>query len=216
MPQFSIENRNKVSRVPSRASYDRDTIYSIIDEALFCHVGFTEGERPFVIPTLHARVANNIILHGSKDSRLIKHLRVGNEACVAITILDGLVLARSAYHHSANYRSVVLFGRGVAINEKGEKLQALKALTEHILPGRWKDVRKPNQQELDATAVVSIPIEASSAKIRTGPPIDALEDLDLPIWAGLIPLKLETFEPQDDPQLGEGIPMPDYVSNMRK
>jgi nitroimidazol reductase NimA-like FMN-containing flavoprotein (pyridoxamine 5'-phosphate oxidase superfamily) len=216
MPQFPIEKRSKVSRNPNRASYDRETIYNIVDEALYCHVGFIEGESPYVIPTLHTRITSNIILHGAKDSRLMKCLQLGKEVCIAITILDGLVLARSACYHSVNYRSVVLFGRGVAINEKGEKLEALKALTEHIVRGRWKDIRKPSQQELDATAVVSIPIEAASAKIRTGPPIDALEDLDLPIWAGVIPLKLQAFEPEADPQLGAGIPVPDYVSSMRK
>jgi nitroimidazol reductase NimA-like FMN-containing flavoprotein (pyridoxamine 5'-phosphate oxidase superfamily) len=216
MPQFHVDHRNEILRVPNRASYDKRTIYEIIDEALFCHVGISQGGQPVIIPTLHARIGNNIIIHGSKESRLIQHIQTGEEICIAITLLDGLVLARSAYHSSVNYRSVVLFGRGVAINEEKEKLAALKALTEQNLRGRWKDVRKPKQEELDATAVVSIPIEVASAKIRKGPPVDDIEDHELPIWAGVVPLELKALKPEEDPRLWSGIPVPEYVTNLQK
>ena len=216
MSQFPRDNRNEVTRIPSRAFYDKETIYSIIDEALICNVGFVEDGLPYVIPCNHARKDNNIILHGSNNSRLIKHIQAGNDICITMTLLDGLVLARSACSHGVNYRSVVLFGRGVTINEEKEKFEALKAVSEHILPGRWKEIRQPTQEEIDDTAIVSVPIESASAKVMIGHPKDDPEDLDLPVWAGLVPLKLHALEPEEDPQLGVGIPIPEYVTNYLK
>jgi nitroimidazol reductase NimA-like FMN-containing flavoprotein (pyridoxamine 5'-phosphate oxidase superfamily) len=178
MSKYSIIQRNEVKQVPERANYEKSNIYAIIDEALCCHVGFADRRRPFVIPTIHARMEDNIILHGSKTSRLFTHIAAGNEVCIAITLLDGLVLARSACRHSMNYRSMILFGSGHVIETEDEKRAALKALMEHMIPGRWEDVRKPNQKELNATMVMSIPIEHASAKIRTGPPMDDPTDLD--------------------------------------
>lgn len=216
MSQFPIDNRNKVSQIPAQASYDKSTINKIIDEALFCHVGFIADERPYVIPIIHARMGDNIILHGSKTSRLINHIQAGKEVCITVTLLDELVLARSACHHSMNYRSVVLFGRGKTVDGNNEKHEALKTLTEHIVSGRWNDIRKPNQEELDAIAIVSIPIEVASAKIRTGPPKDDPDDYGLPIWAGVLPLKLQALDPEDDPQLGIGISRPVYISDYQR
>jgi nitroimidazol reductase NimA-like FMN-containing flavoprotein (pyridoxamine 5'-phosphate oxidase superfamily) len=212
MSIFSITRRNKIKRLPERAHYEKSTIYSIIDEALYCHVGFIQENQPFVIPTLHARMEDNIILHGSKISRLMQHLHAGNSICISITILDGLVLARSAYHHSMNYRSVVLFGRGNPVQSDEEKRIALQALMDHMMPGRWNDVRKPSQKELNATAVISIPIDDASAKIRTGPPIEDEQDDDFPIWAGQIPMYQGFSPPQSDPKLKGVIPIPEYIS----
>jgi nitroimidazol reductase NimA-like FMN-containing flavoprotein (pyridoxamine 5'-phosphate oxidase superfamily) len=211
MSIFSITHRNEIKRLPERAHYEESTIYSIIDEALYCHVGFIQENQPFVIPTLYARMEDNIILHGSKISRLMQHIHAGNEICIAITILDGLVLARSAYHHSMNYRSVVLFGRGKPVQSDEEKQRALQALMDHMMPGRWDDIRKPNQKELDATMVVSIPIEDASAKIRKGPPIDDGQDDDFPLWVGLIPMYQATSPPQSDPKVKGAVSIPEYI-----
>ncbi len=211
MSGFAQTERSKLKRLPKRGDYDREIIYGIIDEALICHVGFVQDNQPFVIPTIHARVDDNIVLHGSKASRLLKYVESGGEVCITATMLDGLVLARSVFHHSMNYRSAVLFGTGRAIEGESEKLRALEAVSEHVMPGRWQDARKPNRKELNATTVVSIPIEDASAKIRTGPPVDEPEDYDLPIWAGVVPIKQKAFTPENDPQLGAGITVPDYV-----
>ncbi|OGO18393.1 MAG: flavin-nucleotide-binding protein [Chloroflexi bacterium RBG_16_48_8] len=211
MSTFPITHRNEIKRVSKRANYKKSTIYKIIDEALYCHVGFTQEKQPFVIPTMHARMEDKIILHGSKTSRLIKHIEAGNEVCIAITLLDGLVLARSAFHHSMNYRSVVIFGRGNSIETDDEKRLALQALMEHMLPGRWADVRKPNQEELNSTGVVSIPIDDASAKIRTGPPVDDPEDDDLLVWTGLLPFHQRAEDPVNDPRIGKNVPIPEYI-----
>jgi nitroimidazol reductase NimA-like FMN-containing flavoprotein (pyridoxamine 5'-phosphate oxidase superfamily) len=216
MSKFLITQRNEVKQVPERANYEKSNIYTIIDEALCCHVGFADRGQPYVIPAIHARMEDNIILHGSKTSRLFTHITAGNEVCIAITLLDGLVLARSACHHSINYRSMILFGRGHAIETQHEKRAALKALMEHIMLGRWDDVRKPNQKELNATTVVSIPIEHASAKIRTGPPMDDPTDLDLPIWAGCLPIYQCNSPPEVDPYLETDIPVPEYIRRYKR
>jgi nitroimidazol reductase NimA-like FMN-containing flavoprotein (pyridoxamine 5'-phosphate oxidase superfamily) len=156
-------------------------------------------------------MGERIILHGAKASRLIRHVQAGNEICITVTLLDGLVLARSAFHHSMNYRSAVLFGKGEAIEDEAERTAALKVLSDHVMPGRWEDVRKPNKVEMAQTTVVAIAIDDASAKIRTGPPGDEPEDYDLPVWAGVLPLELQTLEPNPDPQLREHVPVPDYV-----
>lgn len=211
MQEFPKTPRNRLKRNPRRGHYDKETIYGIIDEALICHVGFVVDGQPYVIPALHARQGNRILLHGAKGSRMLRYLQGGGEVCITITLLDGIVLARSAFHHSMNYRSVVLFGKGEMIDGKEEKLSALEALTEHIVPGRWEEVRAPNSKELDATAIVAVPIESASAKIRTGPPIDAKDDYDLPVWAGVLPIRRSVGNPANDPRLKEGVPVPNYI-----
>lgn len=213
---FDKTLRSKLNRIPSRGFYDRETINQIIDEALYCHVSFAQNNQPYIIPTIHARMNDSIVFHGAKASRMLKHIAAGNEVCVGITIMDGLVLARSLFHHSMNYRSVVIFGTGELITENEEKLNALKAITDHILPGRWEDARQPNEEELDATAVVSVKIEEASAKIRTGPPIDENSDYDLQVWAGIIPLSYKFGLPEDDPELSPEVKMPDYIRNLLK
>jgi nitroimidazol reductase NimA-like FMN-containing flavoprotein (pyridoxamine 5'-phosphate oxidase superfamily) len=216
MPEFPITERSRIRRVPKRGQYDRDTIYRILDEGLLCHVGLVEEHQPVVIPMNYARWDDALILHGATASRLLKYVQAGHPACVTVTLLDGLVLARSVYHHSMNYRSVVVFGRGRLIEAEKEKLAALEVLTEHILRGRWQDARKPNRQELDATAVVSIAIESASAKVRTGPPADDEDDYQLPVWAGVLPIQQQALTPVSDPRLRKDISVPPSVSNYRR
>ncbi len=211
---FEKTSRSKLNRIPERGSFDKETIYKIIDEALYCHVSFLQDNKPFVIPTIHARMDDNIILHGAKASRMLKHISAGNGVCIAITLMDGLVLARSVFHHSMNYRSVVIFGKGEEVMEKEAKLNALQAITDHLLPGRWEDARQPNEKELNSTTVVSIKIEEASAKIRTGPPKDDEEDYDLPVWAGVLKLNqgFDKFIP--DPILNPDVQLPRYLEDM--
>lgn len=211
MPDFIIDELNQIKRKPQRGSYERDVIYGIIDEALYCHVAFDQDGQPVIIPTIHARLDDELILHGAKASRMLKHIAAGGPVCVAITLLDGLVFARSVFNHSMNYRSVVVFGRGRLLEDAGEKWRALQALTEHIARGRWADARQPTPKEMDATTVVSIAIERASAKIRSGPPGDDEADYSLPIWAGVIPTELRLGEAEPDPKLSVGIAMPDYL-----
>jgi len=212
MSEFPITERNQVKRVPKRGQYDRDTVYRILDDGLICHVGFVQDGQPVVIPTLYARRGDTLILHGAKTSRMLQYIQAGHPVSVTVTLVDGLVVARSVFHHSMNYRSVVLFCRGRLIEPDGEKLQALAVLTEHILRGRWQDARQPNRKELDATSVVAIAIESASAKVRTGPPVDDEADYSLPVWAGVIPFRQQALPPINDPQLGRGIPVPGYVT----
>ena len=212
MTQFTKTDRNRIKRIPERGHYDRETIYPILDEALICHVGFVEKGQPFVIPINFARLDDNIILHGAKASRLLKHIEAGYPVCVEATVVDGLVLARSVFHHSINYRSVVVFGKGRLIQDEQEKLIALKAVTEHLIPGRWQEARLPNRKELNSTSVVSIEIDEASAKVRVGPPVDEEEDYTLPVWAGILPLQEVPLAPvQDELQLEE-IRLPQYVA----
>ena len=206
----------KVNRIPERGFYDSETIYKIVDEALYCHISFIQDGQPFIIPTIHARINDRLVFHGAKTSRLLRQISSGKEISVAITILDELVLARSVFHHSMNYRSVVIFGKGEPIKNKNEKLKALEAITNHIIPGRWDDARKPNDKELNATSVVSLKINEASAKIRTGPPKDDEEDYDLPVWAGVIPLSKKFEQPKEDSKLKPEILLPDYISNLIK
>lgn len=213
MPEFTIDDLNQIKRRPQRGSYERDVVYGIIDEALYCHVGFIQGGQPIVIPTLHARLNDALILHGAKASRMLKHVASGEPTCVAITLLDGLVFARSAFNHSMNYRSVVVFGHGRLIEDPDEKWQAVETLTEHVARGRWADSRPPTPKELDATAFVSMAIERASAKIRSGPPGDDEADYALPIWAGVLPTGLQPGEPLPDPRLAPGIALPGYLSH---
>lgn len=187
--------RTRIRRLPARGDYDPATIHAIIDEAWLCHVGVATGEGPRVIPMFHSRVEAQLFLHGSPGSRLLRHMADGAEVCLTFTLLDGLVLARSAFHHSMNYRSAVLFGRGREVVDSTEKRGALKALTNRVYPGRWEETRPPNESELRGTLVVAVPIEEASAKIRVGPPKDDPDDLALPHWAGVMPLALKAGKP---------------------
>ena len=175
------------------------------------HVGFAIDGQPVVIPTGYARAGNKLLIHGSQASRMLRALKGGIDACVTVTLIDGLVLARSAFHHSMNYRSVVIFGRAALVEDREEKLAALYTLSEHMIPGRWKNVREPNETELQQTTVLSLPIDEASAKIRTGPPLDDEEDYAMNVWAGVLPLNLTTGEPIADPRLPANIDAPDYV-----
>jgi nitroimidazol reductase NimA-like FMN-containing flavoprotein (pyridoxamine 5'-phosphate oxidase superfamily) len=201
-------------RVPKRGSHDRETIDAILDEAKVCHVGFVHDGRPAVIPTLHARVGDEVLIHGSAASRALRALSRGIEVCLTVTLIDGLVLARSAFHHSINYRSVVLYGTARPLDTTEELDAALEAFTEKLVPGRWADVRWPTRKELKGTAALALPITEGSAKLRTGPPIDDDEDYGLDAWAGVVPMRLETLEPEPDPQLRPGIDVPAYVRSL--
>ena len=208
---FSKTARNRVQRHPERGRYDSATIYPIVDEALICHVGFAQDDQPYVIPTLHAREGDTILLHGAKGSRLLRHIESGGDVCIAITLIDGIVLARSVFSHSINYRSVVLFGRGAVVAGDDERLRALAAFTERLLPGRWADARQPSAVELKQTTIVAVAIESASAKIRTGPPKDAEDDLALPVWAGVLPMYQASGAPIAAPGLQGEIEIPDYL-----
>ncbi len=208
--------RTQVRRLAERGAYDRGTIDAILDEALVCHVGFVLDESPFVIPMLHARDGDTLYLHGSPASRMLRAMRRGIEACITVTLLDGIALARAPFHSSVNYRSVVMFGKPRIVDDPEEKLRAFEVLTEHVTPGRWDDCRRPTPQEEKGTLVAAMSISEASAKVRTGPPKDDDEDYALPIWAGVIPLRLEAGEPIDDPQLEAGIGIPDYLTDYRR
>lgn len=212
MTDFIRTDRNRIKRLPKRGHYDRETIHRILDEALICHVAFVVKKQPYVIPINFARVEDRIILHGAKASRLLKHIESGHPICVEATIVDGLVLARSVFHHSMNYRSVVVFGKGRLIEDQQEKLAALQAVTEHLIPGRWQEARLPNRKELNATSVVSIDIDEASAKVRVGAPVDEQEDYALPVWAGILPLQELPLAPIHDELQSAEIPLPEYVS----
>ena len=213
---FEQEPRNRVRRIPERGHYDKATIYAIVDEALICHVAFAVDGQPFVVPTIHARMGDELILHGAKASRLLKHIEAGHPVSVAITLLDGLVMARSVFHSSMNYRSAVIFGAGRVLASDDEKLAALEALSEHLARGRWQDARRPTALELNATTVVALAIDSASAKVRTGPPNDDAEDYALPIWAGVVPLQQTPLPLQPDPKLAAGIVAPDYLVDYRR
>ena len=205
--------RTRVTREPERAVYDRAIAYRILDEGFLCHLGFVADGQPFVIPTSYGRKDDNLYIHGSAASRMLRNLDQGIPVCVTVTLLDGLVLARSIFNHSMNYRSVVILGTAVAVTDPDEKLAALRALSEHILPGRWDDVRQPNEKELKATLVMRLPITEFSAKVRQGPPIDDEEDYSFPTWAGVIPLAMVPGTPVNDPKLDPRREAPAYASN---
>jgi uncharacterized protein len=204
---FAKTDRNKVRRLPERGVYDAATIHAIVDEALICHVGFLHDGQPVVIPTIHAREGDTIFLHGSKASRLLDHARQGDSLCITVTLLDGIVAARSAFHSSMNYRSAVLFGCGRLVEDPAAKLRALEVLTEHVLPGRWAEVRPTTVKEVSATSVVAVTIESASAKTRSGPPSDDEEDYALPIWTGVLPVRQAFLPPQPDPRLAGEVPL---------
>jgi len=206
--------RTRVVRLPQRAVYDRDAVNRILDEALLCHVGFVSDGQPFVIPTSYGRDGDALYLHGSAASRMVRHLEQGVPACVTVTLMDGLVLARAAFHHSINYRSVVILGTATLVVDPAEKLAALRTITEHIIPHRWDNSRLPNEKELKATSVLRLPIDEFSAKVRVGPPVDDAEDYSFPTWAGVIPLEIKPATPIPDDRCQQ--PLPAYLKNFAR
>jgi nitroimidazol reductase NimA-like FMN-containing flavoprotein (pyridoxamine 5'-phosphate oxidase superfamily) len=206
-----MRKETRVRRHPERGVYEREAIAAILDEALFCHVGFVVDGQPFVIPTIHARAGDVLYLHGSPASRLLRTLAGGADVCVTATLLDGLVLARSVYNHSMNYRSAVVLGRARAVDDRDEKLAALEAIVEHVVPGRWQDARRPNEKELAATTVLALALDQASAKVRSGPPKDFDDDVELPIWAGVIPLSLVAGVAETDASVPDGVALPPYA-----
>ena len=211
--ELKVTSRSKIRRLPKRGSVERELIYSILDEALIAHVGFVNDSQPFVIPMAYGREGDRLYIHGSSVSRLIKTLKQGVDICFTVTLLDALVVARSLFHHSMNYRSVVLFGKAKLVESEAEKMAALKAFTEHAIPGRWAEARIPNSQELQATTVLAFNIEEGSAKVRSGPPSDDAEDYALPIWAGELPLSTVVGDPIPDPKLNKAIALSKSLTN---
>jgi hypothetical protein len=215
-PSPAPSPRATVRRLPARASYDLKTIRAILREGLICHVGFQLDGQPFVIPTLYTPVGDRLYLHGSPASRMLRSLREGIEVCVTVTLVDGLVLARSAFHHSINYRSVVVFGRAREVLDPDEKHAALRALVDHVVPGRSPDARPPNPREFRGTTVLALPLDEASAKVRTGGPMDDEEDYALPVWAGLLPLRLAPGAPEADARLAPGTELPSYLESWKR
>ena len=203
--------RTRLVREADRAVYDRETAYRILDEGFLCHVGFVADGQPFVIPTSYGRKDDSLYIHGSAASRMLRQMKDGVPVCITVTLLDGLVLARSIFNHSMNYRSVLVLGKAALVDDPEEKIQALRLLSEHILPGRWADSRQPNERELKATSVLRVPIEEFSAKVRIGPPIDDEEDYSFPTWAGVIPLEMIAGAPIDDGRLDPKRGVPTYA-----
>jgi uncharacterized protein len=216
MPDFPVTPRTTFHRRPGRGSHDRDLVHAILDEGLVCHVGFAADGQSYVLPTTYARMGDRVVLHGSLANRMLRALAGGASACVTVTLLDGLVLARSAFHHSMNYRSVVVLGVATALEGREEKRAALRAIVEHVAPGRLREVREPSDAEVDGTLVVAIPVHEASAKVRAGPPVDDREDMALPCWAGVLPLRLAAGAPVPDPALAAGTAVPDSVAGWRR
>ena len=205
--------RTRVVREADRAVYDRAAVYRILDEGFLCHAGFVVDGQPFVIPTSYGRKSDSLYIHGSAASRMLRQIKEGVPVCITVTLLEGLVLARSIFNHSMNYRSVVILGKATLVDDPAEKLAALRILSEHILPGRWDDSRQPNERELKATSVLRVPIEEFSAKVRQGPAIDDEEDYTFPTWAGVVPLEMVAGKPIDDARLLPGKEVPEYARN---
>jgi len=216
MSEFPKSDLNTVKRLPKRGHYDRDVIYPIVDEALICHVGFAIEGMPFVMPTIHTRIGDTIYLHGAVANRMLNHIKQGQSVCITVTHIDGIVFARSVFHHSMNYRSAVLFGKGRVVETYEEKWKVFEALTEHIAKGRWNEARKPNEVEDKTTAIVAIEIESASAKMRSGPAGDEEEDYALPVWAGVLPVRMEFGPPEKDAPLPETVEMPEYIRNYKR
>lgn len=214
--EFPKTPLTKVKRLPARGHYDAATIYPILDEGIVCHVGFVQDGQPFVIPTMHARDGDRLLLHGSQASRMLRHLEAGGAACVTVTLLDGIVFARSVFNHSMNYRSAVVFGHGEPIEGKEAQYAALEVFMERALPGRWADSRPPSETEMLQTTIIALPILEASAKVRVGPPKDDEADLALPTWAGVLPMHQAFAEPVADQALPEGVAVPGYVRGFRR
>jgi uncharacterized protein len=205
--------RTRVVREAHRAVYDRQTAYQILDEGFLCHVGFSVDGQPFVIPTLYGRKDDNLFIHGSAASRMLRHMKESLPVCVTVTLVDGLVLARSIFNQSMNYRSVVVLGKAMLVDDPAEKIEALHLLSEHIIPGRWDDVRQPNERELKQTSVLRLPIQEFSSKVRSGPAIDDEEDYSFATWAGVVPIEMKVAEPIPDERLLHGQTIPPYASH---
>ena len=201
MDDYITTKRTQIGRIPKRGVYDRAQVHAILDEGFLCHVGFVVERQPYVIPTGYVRADEQIYIHGSAASRMLRTLDQGIDVCVTVTLVDGFVLARSVFHHSMNYRSVVILGTAHAVTAREEKLDALRRFTNHIVPGRWEEARQPTDQELKATTVLALPLEEVSAKVRTGPPLDDDADYSLPIWAGVVPIELQVAEPISDERI---------------
>ena len=216
MNEFTPTERTKVRRLPDRGKYDSESVYGILDEAFICHVGFVVDGQPYVIPTGFARVNDTLYIHGSAASRMLRTLADGVQVCVTVTLVDGIVMARSGFHSSMNYRSVVILGRATQVEGRDEKLAALAAFSEQVMPGRWKNLRDTTDAELKGTLVLKLPLKEVSAKVRTGPPKDDEADYALPLWAGVVPLKLTVGNPIDDPRLPKGIEPPGYARNYKR
>jgi len=216
MNEFTPTERTKVRRLADRGKYDSESVYGILDEAFICHVGFVVESQPYVIPTGFARVNDTLYIHGSAASRMLRTLADGVQVCVTVTLIDGIVMARSGFHSSMNYRSVVILGRATQVEGRDEKLAALAAFSEQVMPGRWKDLRETTDAELKGTLVLSLPLKEVSAKVRTGPPKDDEVDYALPLWAGIVPLKLSAGNPINDPRLPTGIEPPGYARNYKR
>jgi nitroimidazol reductase NimA-like FMN-containing flavoprotein (pyridoxamine 5'-phosphate oxidase superfamily) len=210
---INTTERTKLKRLPKRGNFERETVYKILDEAFVCHVGFCVNDQPFVIPTSFARIGDKLVIHGSAASRMMRSLSAEIDVCVTVTLIDGLVLARSAFHHSMNYRSVVVFGKAKIVEDEKEKNEALKAFTEHIVPDRWSAVRPPTKNELKGTTVLSLSLTEASAKIRAGGPVDDEEDYEMDVWAGVLPLNMTTGAPVADERLKRGIEVPPNILN---
>jgi nitroimidazol reductase NimA-like FMN-containing flavoprotein (pyridoxamine 5'-phosphate oxidase superfamily) len=213
VPDYEPTERTRVFRKPGRGTYDRELVHSILDEALVCHVGFVQDGQPYVTPTIHAREGETLYLHGANANRTLKALAGGVSCCVTVTLVDELVLARAALHHSLNYRSAMVLGTAREVTDSAEKERALRAVVEHIAPGRPEEVRGPDETDLRSTKVLSMGIEEASAKVRTGPPLDDDDDLDLPYWAGQLPLTRGTGDPVPAPDLTRDLPVPDHVTS---
>jgi nitroimidazol reductase NimA-like FMN-containing flavoprotein (pyridoxamine 5'-phosphate oxidase superfamily) len=213
MSQFQPTERTQVKRLPKRGRYDAETVYQILDHGFVCHVGFAVDGQPYVIPTNYGRSGDTLYLHGSAASRMLKTLSGRVPLCVTVTHVDGLVLARSAFHHSVNYRSAVILGTARLVDAPAEKLEALRVFTEHVMKGRWEDVRQPTEQELKATSVLALPLEEVSAKVRTGGPVDDEADYTLPVWAGVLPLEIIARSPEPDALRKSDPPLPEYLKN---
>ena len=216
MDTFTPTSRTQVKRLPKRAVYDKDQVHAILDAGFICHIGFAVDGQPYVIPTGYARSGDRIYVHGSAASRMLRSLGDGARLCVTVTLVDGFVLARSAFHHSMNYRSVVALGKAVLVDAPAEKIEALRAFTEKILPGRWEEARQPNEKELKATSILRLPLTEVSAKVRVGPPEDDAEDYALGIWAGVLPMELKAGEPIRDERCDPAIAVPGYLSEYRR
>lgn len=211
MSDYTPTERTQVKRLPKRGKYDRETVNAILDAGFVCHVGFNVDGQPYVIPTNYGRSGDILYLHGSAASRMLRTLSEGVPVSVTVTHVDGLVLARSAFHHSVNYRSVVILGTARLVEDPAEKMEALRVFTEHVMKGRWDDVRQPTEQELKATLVLALPLEEVSAKVRTGGPVDDEADYALPVWAGVLPLEIVAKTPIPDPQRKGDRPLPEYI-----
>ena len=210
---FPKTDRNQVRRSPNRATYDKQEVYDILDATALCHVSFAQDSKPYTIPMMFARQDNRLLFHGASTSRLMQVLSSGKDLCISVTLLDGLVVAKSLFHSSMNYRSVTVFGRGSEILGDEQRLEALKIMSDKVLPGRWKDARFPKPQEMKATLVAAVGIESASAKIRTGAPMDDAQDIDLPHWSGIIPLRTTAQEPESDASSAAAqLPIPEYVT----